>query len=104
VNVTLDQAKEVFFQFKKIMEETYTRDWESSSDVLLLGWSDDVGVGGTTYRMQEEATLKFWYVALPSVCAIIVISGACLFNCWSPLSISRSCLAIVGSLAQCWWF
>eukprot|EP00450_Noctiluca_scintillans_P003551 CAMPEP_0194489092 /NCGR_PEP_ID=MMETSP0253-20130528/8762_1 /TAXON_ID=2966 /ORGANISM="Noctiluca scintillans" /LENGTH=1111 /DNA_ID=CAMNT_0039329519 /DNA_START=37 /DNA_END=3368 /DNA_ORIENTATION=- len=98
VNVTLDQAKEVLFQFKKIMEETYTGDWESSSDVLFLGWSDDVGVGGTTYRMLEEATLKFWHVALPSVCIIIVISGACFFNCWSPLSISRSCLAIAGAV------
>jgi hypothetical protein len=59
VNITIEDAETILFDWKKAMEDTWTEGWDddNAGEVQFVGFFDDNAVVGTTGRMLEESEL-----------------------------------------------
>jgi len=97
IDISVADAEEVLFQFKKKFEDTWTRGWDSESskdNVLFYGFFDDSGTLGTTGRMLEEITLSNQVLMAISIVIIALFSIIFLFD-RDPVE-SRVVLTLIG--------
>jgi hypothetical protein len=78
-NITLDDAKEILYQWKIAMEATWTEGWDDldNGEVQFVALFDDYGVTGTMGRALEDMTLD--NSTLTAVAIFLIIFFSILF-------------------------
>ena len=82
-NITVEDAEELLYEWKKAMEDAWTQGWDDSDDgeVQCVAFSDDTGVIGTTGRMLTEITLDNNTLTVIAIIFIALFSAIFLFSC-----------------------
>lgn len=95
VTITIDDAKEVLYLFKELMESAWTKGWDDATkDVQFVGFFDDISVAGTTARVMkllaEDSTL------LMSISIAVIACFSIAFVVSSDVVESRVLVTLIG--------
>jgi len=82
VEITLDDAEELLFEWKEAMENAWTEGWDDddAGEVQFVAFFDDSAVVGTTGRMLKEITLDNNTLTVVAIVFIALFSALFLFS------------------------
>ena len=82
VEITLDDAEELLFEWKEAMENAWTVGWDDddAGEVQFVAFFDDSAVVGTTGRMLKEITLDNNTLTVVAIVFIALFSALFLFS------------------------
>jgi Sterol-sensing domain of SREBP cleavage-activation len=81
VNITRDDAREILYELKKVMEETWSNGWDDATqNVSFVFFSDDTAVGGTAARLLQVVTMDNTALMAVSTALIGIFSIIFLFS------------------------